>query len=187
MDSSSKKHLYENTTLMQKVADNNTEAFNVLYHKYASTLSAYFRQRIHCRTVIEDLTQEVFKRLWRKRHKYRPPTPDLAYLKGFARIVLQEYQTSLKSQLKLRLSFESSLIINSSQIPPPQKAETIERASVIRNLITNLPRKQRQAIELVYYAGQTLTEAAEVMNCSYESIRVHLCLARQKLAKSLSE
>lgn len=48
-----------------------------------------------------------------------------------------------------------------------------------------LPRRQRQAISLVYYDGMSVPEASGVMGCSHETARTHLKRGRKGLATRL--
>lgn len=51
----------------------------------------------------------------------------------------------------------------------------------MRELISDLPRKQRQALHLRYFAGLDYAEIATAMGCSRESARAHVSQAARKL------
>lgn len=51
----------------------------------------------------------------------------------------------------------------------------------MRELISDLPRKQRQALHLRYFAGLDYAEIATAMSCSRESARAHVSQAARKL------
>ena len=53
--------------------------------------------------------------------------------------------------------------------------------------LSQLPRKQRAALVLHYYAGYTTREAAEVLGSSAATVRVHLSHGRKRLRELLGD
>ncbi len=51
--------------------------------------------------------------------------------------------------------------------------------------VRRLPRRQAQAVALVYLIGLGRREVAEVLGCSEETVKTHLSRAKQTLAKRL--
>ena len=180
-----KPGIIEDTHLMNRVSRGDRRAFNALCSKNKPVLIAFFRRSVQCWATVEDLTQEVFSRVWGKREQYRPGTPDLPYLKGFARLVLREYQTKDRQESYVNGDSAVSSSLSTEQNSPRNQAENTEQAQIICDAISNLPAKQRQAVKLVYFNSLTATEAASVMNCSRECLCMHLCLARKRLARLL--
>src|SRR5262245_54852041 len=58
--------------LMQRVQGGDTAAFEELQRRYAGRVFGYFCRQLRDRAEAEDLTQEVFLRLFRARHSYHP-------------------------------------------------------------------------------------------------------------------
>ncbi len=56
-------------------------------------------------------------------------------------------------------------------------AVTVARADQVGRLIATLPRRQRVAIVLRFYAGYNDAEAAAVMDCSVQTVRSHISRA----------
>jgi DNA-directed RNA polymerase specialized sigma24 family protein len=54
-------------------------------------------------------------------------------------------------------------------------------AEYVKTNITQLPTKQRQAVELVYVVDLTISEAAAVMNCSEKTLYKNLQRAIHRL------
>lgn len=51
--------------------------------------------------------------------------------------------------------------------------------------VRSLPKRQAQAIALVYFDGMTVDETSQVIGCSRETARTHLKRGRQALSKRL--
>ncbi|MFC1763218.1 RNA polymerase sigma factor [Planctomycetota bacterium] len=73
---------------MARVRHGDEQAFNQLQQRYVLRIAGFFRKHHVDDATVDDLTQEVFLRVWEKREDYRLGTEDINYLLGFSRIVL---------------------------------------------------------------------------------------------------
>ncbi len=162
------------------------EAFATLCHKYIPALIAFFLEKIHDRQAAEDLTQDVFHQVWEKRKNYRPGTPDLSYLKGFARIVLKRYTSQhFSSNMHSDNTLDLDSVVDSRIKSPREKAQIEEQIQVLRKLITQLPKKQRQAVELIYLNELSIRTAANQSCCTEKTVRNNCRSGTEKLKEWL--
>jgi len=103
MDSNSKIPLDENTRLMQKVADDDVEAFSCLYHKFSPVLRRFLANWDGRYTSADDLIQKIFSRLWEQRKHFRAESSFKTYLFGIAHYVLNEEKRQLGKIVKINL------------------------------------------------------------------------------------
>ncbi len=70
---------------------------------------------------------------------------------------------------------------------PAESAAAADLADRIRQRLAELPPKPRTALTLVMDHGMDYREIAELLECSYDAVKVHVSLARKMLRSSMKE
>jgi len=172
-------YLDEDTRLMIKVSEGDRDAYGKLYSKHFSTVASFIANLNGQLQSIEDITQEVFYRIWKKRKEYRPTAAFKTYLFGCAKIVLLELLKSSKKDLTvheiwfLRLSTSSSTVL-----PESISKETISR---VQKAKSQLIAKQFQAVELFHDMCMSISKAARLTRCTEKAFECRLARAHKKL------
>ena len=188
MGDSLKRYLDEDTKLMLLVGRSNSRAFTKIYNKYFVVVTDYIASHNRSSVIPEDITQEVFSRIWHNRAKYQPNSSVNTFLFGYAKKVLMEEQNRLakaviaKQNWSLKHPLTSSTIISSN---PRTAACQAELEKTLEQAILQLPAKQRQAIRLTYDKGMSLQRAAKEVNCSREAFWSRLRRGREQLEQLL--
>ena len=182
-----KKHLDEDVQLMLKVSRGNSLAFTKIYNKYFSIVTDYIASHNRPSVASEDITQEVFSRIWHNRAKYQPNSSVKTFLFGYAKKVLMEEQNRLAKAATAKQNWSLKHPLNSSNISsnPEIAASQADFEKALKQAILQLPAKQRQAIRLTYDKGMSLQQAAKEVNCSREAFWSRLRRGREQLERLL--
>lgn len=118
----------------------------------------------------EDLAQEAYLTLWKRRADARNPR---AFLLGIANtLVCAHHRWSIRLDL-VDLEGESLEAVSPSgpdTAEPPAEPAIVE---LIRNGLGTLSQRQRQVLELVWLQNHPRPEAAAMLGISPNSLRVH--------------
>jgi RNA polymerase sigma-70 factor (ECF subfamily) len=178
----------EDTQLMVLAAGGDAAAFARLYKKYVPIITAYITSRNGRHRSVEDLTQEVFARLWQNRRQFRKDSIFKNYLYGIARNVLSDESKRLAKQV----SIENEVLLKHSSVVPEGAWEPDERLcrgeirQAAEQAISKLCPPQQQAIRIFYFDGPASVESmANRANCSVEAFRSRLRRAHGRLQKLL--
>ncbi len=159
-------------------------AYGKLYRKYFSIVTNYITSLNGQREPPEDVAQEVFVRVWRNRAGYRPDATVKTFLFGYTKNVLHEKQAldSKKAAVYIHnfTNLSSKLTQHNAITPDDDIIKSIKKQ------IAALPDKQRQTFEMVYISGFSTAKAAEILQCSHQSIYYNLFQARKKLRKFIN-
>jgi RNA polymerase sigma-70 factor (ECF subfamily) len=175
----------EDMYLMVRVAAGDRLAYERLYRKYFPVITNYFASFCLPLDSVNELTQEVFSRIWQSRQRYQPTAPFKAYIYGVARKVLLKERTRLAKATALsqpRLEGHSQTLAGASSDPESQTIQT-EFKETIKQLIVQLTAKQKEALKLFYSKEMSLQEAARHADCSVEAFRSRLRQAREQLRR----
>ncbi len=131
----------------------------------------------------QDVHQEVFLEIWRRWHKYNGQTNWGAYL----------YRTTVRTAIHLaaRSRREKSLRRQPESVTstgnPDEHLRSAELQQKLAGSLAKLPKRQAEVFVLLRMEGLKAEEIAEILDCSHQTVRVHLHRAVKRLARELSD
>ena len=180
--------------LMLRVQDDDNRAFGELLTRYGGRILGHFSRVLGDRQEAEDLTQEVFLRIYRSRKRYQPRARFATWLFHITQNVARNALRSRKRHPCLHLEalsgreeghlLESLLFARGEE--PSRPVERAEAARVVRAAVSGLAGRQRTAVELHQFEDRTYNEVAAHMDMSPEAAKSLLYRARNQLRDSLA-
>ncbi len=174
--------------LMSQVALGQHEALEVLVRRYANPLLTFIRRMIGDYHRSEDLFQDVFVAVWRKRKQYEMPRPFKSWLYAIAvNACRAEFRRRRVAVVPAR--DEDSTAAVTIDDPPGDVAVTTEHATFVLAAVNTLPPKQRAVVALRTWSGLSYGEIAQALGRSEGTVRAHmhhaLCALREYLEPRL--
>jgi RNA polymerase sigma-70 factor (ECF subfamily) len=173
---------------MLRAQAGDTEAFETLQRRYASRVYGYFCRQLKDRSDAEDLTQEVFLRLYRSRCRYSPRARFATWIfhitQNVARNALRNRRRRPCVQLNATAEHDSSLSARGEDPAVPVEREEV--VDVVRAAVAELVGRQRTALELHQFQDRTYAEVAEELDMTPKAAKSLLYRARNQLRVSLA-
>jgi RNA polymerase sigma-70 factor, ECF subfamily len=193
-DVDSRKWEDPDVRLMLRVREDDQEAFAELLARYGSRIFGHFFRVLGDRQDAEDLTQEVFLRVYRSRKRYQPRARFATWLfhitQNVARNAIRSRRRHPSVQLEVLGSADDNSLLESLLFDrgeePSRPVERAEVARVVRDAVSGLAGRQRTAVELHQFEDRTYNEVAARMDMSPEAAKSLLYRARNQLRESLS-
>ncbi len=177
--------------LMAALGEGEIEALEQLYDRYSTLVYSVALRILRDQVLAEDVTQEVFLRLWRRPQSYDPARGRfVSWLMSITRNRTIDEQRRISRRLRLEDAGDTATdaIPTADRLDDPELAAAIgdERAAV-RAAMQTLPPPQRRVIELAYFAGLTQTEIAALTSTPLGTVKTRVRLAMSKLRVALHD
>lgn len=164
----------------------NLEAFKTTVLPVKNKLYRFALRLLGDATEAQDVVQEVLIKVWRRKD-------DLAQVENMEawcmRITRNLAYDKLKSKHRtqtepMAAGTETRMVSNDT---PYDTTETNDMMTSIRQLMTDLPEKQRQVMQLRDIEGYSYKEIGEIMDLDMNQVKVNLFRARKLIRTNLSK
>jgi len=175
--------------LMLAFQKGDASAFDSLLRRNYRSLLNFIYRIMGRRDIAEDLTHEVFIRVYRRRADYEPRSRFRTWLYTIAKnLCLNELRRECHRMQSLE---ESALQATAKAIPdsalaPEDRLIRTERMAAVRAAIDELPANQRLAVILRRYDDFSYEQIAATLNLSEKAVKSLLSRAKEHLKKKLA-
>lgn len=166
------------------MAGGDEAAFRQLLALHIAPVSRYARRMLDGADEAEDVTQEVFLRLWTEGHRFRPEAARLTtWLHRIAHNLCIDWR---RKQARINPAGDA-LPETAVDCGPQRDIENATRARRVRHAVTALPERQRDALLLCHYQGLSNQEAAAILGIGVEALESLLARARRRLRVQMED
>ena len=160
--------------------------FAAIYRTYAAGVHAAALRVLGRASDAEDVTQEVFARLWRRPGSFDPARGDLGtYLRMMARSraldLWRHQQAAGRARERLKLVTRDDEPRPEDR--PAEAAEREEQRAAVRAALRELPLPQREALLLSYWGSLAPDELARATGVPFGTARSRVRLGLEKLRR----
>jgi RNA polymerase sigma-70 factor (ECF subfamily) len=163
-------------------------ALEQLYDRYSSLVFSVSLRVLYDWQLAEDVTQEVFLRLWQRPHSYDSTRGRLlSWLMSVTRNRAIDERRRLSRRHRNEDEDEPNLELRDVDAggDPVLGATLAETRRIVLAAMQVLPAPQRQVVELAYFGGLTQTEIAERTGVPLGTVKTRVRLAMRKLREAL--
>lgn len=176
---------------MERVAQDDEQAFASLVATLAPSLLRFIQQTARIeRPEAEDLAQEVFIRLWKARHRWRPTASVKGYVFTIAsRLCLNHARGRRRAPLLeplVREESPSQVEVQDGAALPDRLLHAHQLGAAIEEELSELPANQRAALLLRHGEDLTYQEIAAALDTSESAVESLLSRARARLRARLA-
>lgn len=157
------------------------KAFENIYLRFYAELKVYGRSISTDQSLIEDVIQELFLDLWKK----QPSTDTILQLDTYLYTSFRNnLLRKLKQQGKLRAltTYHTAFITRPSVHP-----DVIAKEEQVKNLVAQLPPRQREVLFLRYYKNKSYQEISTILGINYQVARNFAYRAIQVMRKKYKD
>jgi RNA polymerase sigma-70 factor (ECF subfamily) len=177
--------------LMAEVRLGQREALEPLIRRYATPLLTFIHRMVGDGHRSEELFQEVFLAIWKKRAQYQFPRPFKPWL---YRIAVNKCRAAFRGQALPTVhlaALEEVTAPPGGQPSPEDRAIATETAGLVTAAVTRLPPQQRMVVVLRIWNDLSYARIASIVGRTEATVRSHmhhgLAALRRALAPHLAQ
>jgi RNA polymerase sigma-70 factor, ECF subfamily len=168
--------------LIAKVATGNRLAMQVLFARHHARVYRFIFRLLGSEAAAEDLTSEVFLGVWRHAHRFEARSSVTTWLLAIAR-----YKALAELRRRPELACDEAAAQTSDPADDPEATFAIKhRGEIVRDCLGRLSRRHREVIDLVYYHGKSVQEAAAILGIPGNTVKTRMFHARKNLSELLA-
>ncbi len=187
---------FADVRLTLKVRDDDSAAFEELMLRYQNRVLTLLEHMISNHHQAQDLTQDVFLRVYRARKQYVPASKFSTWLftivnnvasnarRSRARRKEMNIESASESGANQRQGLENMAVAASGGMPSRMVAKA-EMRDVVRAAVGELNDRQRMAVLLSKFESMGYAEIAETMEMTPQAVKSLLSRARENLREYL--
>ncbi len=160
---------------MDRMQQGDVSAYRALMDHYVRPVLNYSQRLLGSRAEAEEVTQEVFLRLWKLQ---TPWSPDARVISWLLRVAHNLCTDRLRRRREVGDTGAEAI---SDSRRPSHVLEQRQRVEAIRAEIDKLPERQRAALVMSHFEGLSNGEIAEAMEVGVEAVESLLSRARRQL------
>jgi RNA polymerase sigma-70 factor (ECF subfamily) len=179
----------EDIRLMRLVAGGDTAAFEALIERHQALVAGTVARMLGSNSDVEDITQQVFIRVWRSAGRYVARAKFTTWLLKIARnLVFNEMRrTKRHPHVPVQIDPEAEELPLKDETTETPDATLLqaELQRAIESAIKQLPETQRMALVLRRYEDLSYEEIADILELSLPAVKSLLFRARTELRERL--
>lgn len=170
-------HPVDDLDLIHRMQAGDDDAVRDLYALHGQRLYAYALRLINDPATAEDVTQTTLVTAWRTARTFRGEGRLIAWLLG---IVHHTAMKTLRGNVH-SLDDIAEETVSEDQPSPEEQAQVQDERRWVRQGMQSLSTEHRAVLELIFYQGLSLGEAAQVLNVPIGTVKSRLSYARHHL------
>ena len=167
----------EDLDLIRRMQAGDDDAVRDLYALYGQRLHAYALRLTDDPATAEDVTQNTLVTAWRTARSFRGEGRLIAWLLGIV------HHTAMKA-IRNSTNYLDDMgeeTVSENQPSPEEQAQVRDERRWVRQGMQRLSSEHRAVLELIFYQGLSLNEAAHVLDVPLGTVKSRLSYARNHL------
>lgn len=171
--------------LVIKLKNNDKIAFEKIFNKYSERIYYFSYRYLKNKEESEEITQEVFVRLWNRRYALKPELSFNSYLFMITKNAVIDLLRKRQKETSIDENYNN--FNNDQETQPDDKLEYKELNKVVESSIEELPFKRKQIFLMSREKGFTYKQIAAKLNISIKTVESHMRLSLRQLKESIGD
>ncbi len=161
------------------------DEFLKICHTYYRKVLTFVKLFIRCDAAAQDVTQDIFLKLWKNRRKLETVKSTDDYIFILSRNACMDYFKKAYKKKELSAEVIDDFLLSRLSYDPDERIGAASELRHLKELAESLPDRQKDVFLMSRFNGLSNDEIASILGISKKSVENQLALARKKV-KNLS-
>lgn len=170
---------------MEAVRDGDVRRLSVLFERHHRALFHFFVHLTARKELSEDLVQEVFFRILKSRHTYRPGMPFVSWMYQVARNAhIDQLRKKKNEAFSLDGDGDDDSAFPEPVEPSPHPEQSLQQrqeVDLLRRAMAELPADKRELLVLSRFQNLKYEEIARILDVEVNTVKVRIFRAVRQL------
>jgi len=168
--------------LMARLAAGDRQAMKALYARHHLAVYRFALRLVGNTATAEDIVSEVFLELWRHAASFEGRSRLSTFILTIAR---NKAISVLRGRSDEPLDDAMASAIPDNAATAEENLDASQRGALLRQCLAELSAAHREIIDLIYYHGRSVEEAATILGVPAATVKTRMFYARKRLAERL--
>lgn len=170
--------------LLESIARGDQAALDALFTRYSARIHRYVMRLTGSATIAEETVSDVFLEVWTHARDYAGWSQVSTWLLGIAR---HKALSARRQRTDLPLDEKTASVIEDPADNPEQILLRRSRDSIIERCVRQLPRSQRDVIDLFYLREKSISEIVAIVGAAKSTVKTRMFYGRSRMAELLGQ
>ena len=167
--------------LLIQLREGNEDAFDFFYQKHSSQIFRKLYKMTRVSSISEELLQDVFVKIWEKRHLIDPEKSFRSYLFQIAQNLVYDLYRKVARDERLQSEIKRSFV--EFQYLTEESIHLKDTQQIISQAIDTLPPQQKLVFTLCKIEGKSYDEVSTALGVSTSTINGHIVKATKSIKR----
>jgi len=169
--------------LVERIAKGDKRALQILYCRHNVFIYRFVLRFLSDEASAEDVVSDVFLAVWRRAGRFEGRSQVSTWLLAIAR---NKALSLMRARTTEPLNEEIAETVEDLSDDPEASLQKEQRRAILQECLTQLSAVHREIVDLVYYHGKKIEEAATILGVPLNTVKTRMFYARKRIGELIA-
>ena len=173
------------SVLIKQLVNGDKSAFTALYNQYFNDVGLFIFKFVKSPQIAEDITQEVFIKIWEGRDKLG----EIRSFKAWLFTIARNHTLNILKKISNESAGMGEVLKNYRFHDNPVENKIVEKEYMkeVKNILDSLPVQTREVFRMCRDEGKTYDEVIAILGISRSAVKKHMVRSHKMFKESINE
>lgn len=176
-------HFQNDHLLLSGIREGNEEAFSLFYEQHWNVIHRFVMKYLKCPDLSNDVTQDIFIRIW----EGRADIPEISSLKSYLFIVARNAAFNVLKKASVQENLKEKIVLAAvaSRNTTEDDLLSLEYLAHLKRAVETLPAQTQKVFSLCREEEKSYQEVSQMLGISKDAVKKHMVRSMKLLRLSI--